>query len=364
VKDSAGARSQSVMSWTPTAVLRAARGARAAALASLSVLGCGSQGSPESGGVLDVGGGTFQGSGSDAEGPGYLDAYIEQGQVAVKIITLRCAGACADVEAVATGGTPPYAYVWDNGSTDPTRHLCPTSDASFHVQVTDTGTTGEFTQAAQTVQVPLTTQVFACPDAAAPGGDAAAEASDGTLLASVTVPGTTDIWLAGQPDGSTLMYTNQTDTAPTDSPVEVPVAAGTTLTFSATGSTSYTGGICSAPSPDGGCLVTVNAGPANGISSVVVLADALIGVFTGPGAPGGTAPAGLDFSTNTSFATLSPLVDQVFFIGDGLTGTGSGAVQQFVVPSGATRLFLASSDDLGASYNNSGQFQVMVSVLP
>ena len=54
----------------------------------------------------------------------------------------------------------------------------------------------------------------------------------------------------------------------------------------------------------------------------------------------------------------------MFFIGDGLTGTGSGAVQQFVVPAGATRLFLASSDDLGASDNNSGQFEVMVSVLP
>jgi hypothetical protein len=333
------------------------------ALGSLLVLGCGSQGSPASGGYLDVGSGTFQGSASDAGASGTLDAYIEQNQIAVKFVTLRCAGDCADVAAVATGGAPPYSYLWDNGSTDPTRHLCPASDADFNVKVTDTGTTGEFTQAAQTVEVPLTAQVLVCGDAAAPDSGELADVGTGTALATVTVPGTTDIWLAGQPSGSTLMYTNQTDTAPTDSPVEVPVVAGTTLTFSATGSTSYTGGICSAPSPDGGCLVTVSAGPANGISSVVVLADALIGVFTGPGVPGGTAPAGLDFSTNTSFATLSPLVAQVFFIGDGVTGTGSGAVQQFVVPSGATRLFLASSDDLGASYNNSGQFEVMVSVL-
>jgi hypothetical protein len=144
----------------------------------------------------------------------------------------------------------------------------------------------------------------------------------------------------------------------------VPVVAGTTLTFSATGSTSYTGGICYGPSPDGGCLVTIDGGPANGISSVQVAADALIGVFAGAGMPGAQAPAGLDFSTNTGFATLSPILDQVFFIGDGLTGTGSGAVQQFAVPAGATRLFLASSDDLGSSANNTGQFAVVVSVLP
>jgi len=43
-------------------------------------------------------------------------------------------------------------------------------------------------------------------------------------------------------------------------------------------------------------------------------------------------------------ATYNPLVGQTFFIGDGLTGTGSGAIQQFVVPSGATRLFLGFAD--------------------
>ncbi len=34
----------------------------------------------------------------------------------------------------------------------------------------------------------------------------------------------------------------------------------------------------------------------------------------------------------------------MFYIGDGLIGDGSGAAQQFVVPAGATRLFLGIPD--------------------
>jgi hypothetical protein len=52
---------------------------------------------------------------------------------------------------------------------------------------------------------------------------------------------------------------------------------------------------------------------------------------------------------------------KVPFIGDGLTGTGSGAVQQFTVPAGATRVALGSSDTAGGNNNNSGQFDVTVS---
>jgi hypothetical protein len=80
-------------------------------------------------------------------------------------------------------------------------------------------------------------------------------------------------------------------------------------------------------------------------------------------AASGPAPAGLDFtSIGTSFASLSPLLDQVFFIGDGLTGDGSGSVQQFIVPTGATVLYLGISDapgyqgDPGAYGDNGGAF--------
>ena len=76
----------------------------------------------------------------------------------------------------------------------------------------------------------------------------------------------------------------------------------------------------------------------------------LVGVFLGAGGPSGSAPAALNFTSSglgTSFTSLSPLLDQVFFIGDGLTGDGSGSVQTFVVPTGATELYLGISDACG-----------------
>lgn len=74
----------------------------------------------------------------------------------------------------------------------------------------------------------------------------------------------------------------------------------------------------------------------------------LVGVFLGPASPGaGPAPSALNFSDaalGRAFASLSPLLGQVFFIGDGKTGTGSGALQSFVAPAGATRVFLGFAD--------------------
>ena len=44
----------------------------------------------------------------------------------------------------------------------------------------------------------------------------------------------------------------------------------------------------------------------------------------------------------------------MFFIGDGM---GTGGVQEFVVPVGATRLFMGGMDGFGW-YNNTGSFEV------
>jgi hypothetical protein len=49
----------------------------------------------------------------------------------------------------------------------------------------------------------------------------------------------------------------------------------------------------------------------------------------------------------------------VFFIGDGLTGTGIGNVQEFTIPTGATRLFLGPMDGFGW-FNNSGVIDVIL----
>ena len=94
-------------------------------------------------------------------------------------------------------------------------------------------------------------------------------------------------------------------------------------------------------------------------------AGALVGVFETSSAPGGSPPATLDFTTiGNNFTSFAPALNQLFYIGDGLTGDGSGSVQQFIVPAGATRLYLGISDAPGfngapGAYNdNSGNFTV------
>jgi hypothetical protein len=185
------------------------------------------------------------------------------------------------------------------------------------------------------------------------------------VRADITVPGATDIWLAGQANGSSVTGLFGSDKAPAESPVDLLVTAGHTLTFAVSGTTSNNG-VCTETSADAGnCAPDVSAfgaGPANGISGYKGPANALIGVFLNNNVPTGPgAPATLDFTGSNNFASLSPLLNQIFFIGDGLTGTGSGSVQDFIVPTGATRLFLASADALGASFDNTGSFDVKAS---
>jgi len=86
------------------------------------------------------------------------------------------------------------------------------------------------------------------------------------------------------------------------------------------------------------------------------------GVFLSNAAPADPAPARLSFTdSSTSFTSLSPSLGQTFYIGDGLTGHGSGTIQQFYAPQGATRLYLGFADSLNFHYspgqygNNSGQ---------
>ena len=72
----------------------------------------------------------------------------------------------------------------------------------------------------------------------------------------------------------------------------------------------------------------------------------LVGVFLAAAGPAGNAPARLTYST-TSFTSATPLLDQAFFIGDGLTGDGTGSSQLFYIPTGATTLYLGISDAAG-----------------
>ena len=101
----------------------------------------------------------------------------------------------------------------------------------------------------------------------------------------------------------------------------------------------------------------------------------LSGVFTQGNLPQAPAPAILNFSSSfggspigTSFSQLSPLVNQSFYIGDGLTGTGTGTAQSFMVPDGATHFYMGIVDGgyfVGAPdyyNNNQGSFSVQGTV--
>jgi hypothetical protein len=138
--------------------------------------GCGSNAGPGTSGEVGTyvdGGESFVGG--DGGISGALEAGIERNGIAVTFVTLSCAGDCADVEAVASGGHPPYRFAWDDASTNATRRVCPTSTTSYRVKVTDAGTAGELATPPETAEASLTADLLACPDAG-PGAEAGAGA--------------------------------------------------------------------------------------------------------------------------------------------------------------------------------------------
>jgi hypothetical protein len=94
-----------------------------------------------------------------------FDVTIERDQSQVSTVALACGG-CADIEAVASGGNPPYSFVWEDGSTGPSRRVCPKSTTTYEVTVTDTAvTSGEFPRPPRTGRATLTATASCAPDA-------------------------------------------------------------------------------------------------------------------------------------------------------------------------------------------------------
>lgn len=180
---------------------------------------------------------------------------------------------------------------------------------------------------------------------------------------TVSVPGSSNPFLSAQPGGTSCC---SGDSAPAESPIlaTTNLTAGSVLTFSATGGANYGGGTPSngADGDNDGTNYTYRfsmvADYGTGLAGAQnVNVDGLVGVFLS-GVPLGAAPTPLDFagsggSTGLDFTSLSPGLNQIFWIGDGLTGLGTGAVQTFIVPTGATALYLGTVDGFGW-YNNSG----------
>jgi hypothetical protein len=133
-------------------------------------------------------------------------------------------------------------------------------------------------------------------------------------------------------------------------------AAGQVLRFS--GIAGLSDCVVRAPTigPDGAFCVSfdTNILPHDGISGIISVGRQmyLVGVFTDGTEPADPAPATLSYGAGDySAASYAPLLNQVFFIGDGLTGTGAGAVQDFLVPAAASTLYLGFADafDFGGS---------------
>jgi hypothetical protein len=170
---------------------------------------------------------------------------------------------------------------------------------------------------------------------------------------TLTVTATSDIYGAGQASLPATMFPGTFP--PTDAFTALPDQI---LMFSSvTGLVGCNFAITNGP--DGTCLPGVDTTVTSygGISGINVSQGNffLVGVFLDDSAPSGPGPSVLDYnygtpgSLSTSDPSYSPLLDQVFFIGDGLTGPGAGDEQIFNVPTGADRLALGFADSLDSA---------------
>lgn len=184
----------------------------------------------------------------------------------------------------------------------------------------------------------------------------------------VQVPATAQIFLAGRPSGAFISNNAGTDTAPANSPTlaDLRLRGGQALSITATGTVRLFGGSTQAnigpngseqevwqPNQDnicfaGGCL-----------GGIWARRGALVGIFLGAPDIGSTVRANF-LSAAEAASVQQPLVSQPFLIGDGKTS--EGILRTFVVPPGATRLYLGV---LGVPVSgNSGGFTATISEVP
>jgi Flp pilus assembly protein TadG len=180
-------------------------------------------------------------------------------------------------------------------------------------------------------------------------------------------------FLAGMPPGSMASRNNPhnspdyagTPGNPRQSPrqASLPIVAGSVMTFDGVnGGANNDPGSATRFTADGNTssVGSNTNGAENGISDLRAPLNSLVGVFLGDDRPDQTsAPARLSFDTAPlrNFTSLEPQLKQTFFIGDGRSDAGE--VQQFKVPPGATRLFIATWDTYEWN-NNVGSFSITV----
>jgi hypothetical protein len=136
--------------------------------------------------------------------------------------------------------------------------------------------------------------------------------------------------------------------------VEIPAASGCVTPI--VGMAGWNG-------PGGDLLGPTDVASTDVISGIVHESNGmfLVGVFLGEGAPAGPAPDRLDATQAELLEQIEPNIGQTFPVGDGVG-------HRYIVPTGATRLFLGFADANGylgpAGWygNNSGALDVVVAV--
>lgn len=148
----------------------------------------------------------------------------------------------------------------------------------------------------------------------------------------VRVSGISVIQLAGQTAGATSANNSRSAGMYSPAQVQTPLVAGQVLRIVANGSVDSGG-------PDGRTTCTDSLVAEYAISRIDARCGALVGVFLSDTTR--SQPPALDFrGALRNSPRLEPLLQQSFLIGSGYTDAGE--LKQFVVPQGATRLYLSA----------------------
>ncbi|MCP5320532.1 MAG: PEP-CTERM sorting domain-containing protein [Pseudomonadales bacterium] len=213
----------------------------------------------------------------------------------------------------------------------------------------------------------------------------ACSASVHAMILELPIAGSDAIWLAGRTDltvppasdpwpGGLLRHGGPTPEEIQETmPPGFAVAAGDVIKVldPAAGGISFFNGFGGLLyGPDGnGIPGSSSIASFGGISGYLGTQGALVGVFLDDSIPNGTAPVRLDFSISglgVDFLSITPGLAQIFYIGNGVTS--SSVVQEFIAPTGATRMFVGISDAFGfngapgAFDDNDGSYRIRIGI--
>ncbi len=218
-----------------------------------------------------------------------------------------CSGSCAVVTSSGVGGTAPYTYTWNDGSTGATIHPCPLINTTYTVTVTDAASLSATSTAAVVVDPSITVSTIPT-DVSCNGGN------NGSALATIAggTPGFSYLWSnasIGQ-TASGLSIGNYT--------ITVTDASGCTATNTA--NITQPGALVPAASQQTG------AGCSNSPGGGIAIASAT----------GGTGSYAYSWNSGSTIATASSLAAGSYTVtvtdGNGCTQTAVAAISSIPAP--------------------------------